>query len=244
MNVYVRELVSALAQGGVDCTTFTRADRPGLPEVVQVEPGHRVVHVPAGPFDLRKEQLPGVIDEFSDRVCRAPRRRLPRRRAPRQLLAERAGRPPAQARARPAVRQHVPHARQGQGRGRRPRAGVARAGRGRDHRLRRRDLRQLHRGGAPVPPPLRRPGRAHRGGRARRRARVLRTGRSRRCAPRARPADRRAGAAVRRPHPAAEGSRRRRPRARRAAPARCAAARRRRRERARGRRRGRASSTS
>ena len=37
MNVYVRELVSALAQGGVQCTTYTRADRPGLPEVVQVE---------------------------------------------------------------------------------------------------------------------------------------------------------------------------------------------------------------
>src|SRR3954447_17693568 len=68
MNVYVRELVSALAQGGVDCTTYTRADRPGLPEVVQVEPGHQVVHVPAGRFDLPKEQLPAVLDEFGDRV--------------------------------------------------------------------------------------------------------------------------------------------------------------------------------
>ena len=35
MNVYVRELVSALAQAGIDCTTFTRADRPGLPSEVQ-----------------------------------------------------------------------------------------------------------------------------------------------------------------------------------------------------------------
>ena len=68
MNVYVRELVSALAQAGVDCTTYTRADRQGLPDVVQVEPGHRVVHVPAGRFDLPKEQLPGVLDEFGDRV--------------------------------------------------------------------------------------------------------------------------------------------------------------------------------
>ncbi len=65
MNVYVRELVSALAQGGVDCTTFTRASRPGLPEVVQVEPGHRVVHVRAGDFDLRKEAMPSVIDDFT-----------------------------------------------------------------------------------------------------------------------------------------------------------------------------------
>ena len=68
MNVYVRELVSALAQGGVQCTTYTRADRPGLPEVVQVEPGHQVVHVPAGPYDLAKEALPGVLDEFGTRV--------------------------------------------------------------------------------------------------------------------------------------------------------------------------------
>jgi len=68
MNVYVRELVSALAQAGVECTTFTRADRPGLAEMVQVEPGHRVVHVPAGPFGLGKEDLPSIIDEFSTRV--------------------------------------------------------------------------------------------------------------------------------------------------------------------------------
>jgi D-inositol-3-phosphate glycosyltransferase len=69
MNVYVRELVSALAQGGVDCTTFTRATRPDQPEVVQVEPGHRVVHVQAGDHDLAKEDLPTVIDEFTDGVA-------------------------------------------------------------------------------------------------------------------------------------------------------------------------------
>ncbi len=68
MNVYVRELVSALAQAGVDCTTYTRASRPDVPEVVQVEPGHRVVHIPAGPFDLAKEDLLSVVDEFGDGV--------------------------------------------------------------------------------------------------------------------------------------------------------------------------------
>ena len=56
-------------------------------------------------------------------------------------------------------------------------------------------------------------------------------------AQRARPAGRRAGAAVRRPHPAAEGPRRRRARPRRAEPARRAAADRRRRQRTGGRRR-------
>ncbi len=68
MNVYVRELTSALAQAGVECTTFTRADRPGLPEVIDVEPGHRVVHVEAGPYDLAKEQLPTTTDLFADGV--------------------------------------------------------------------------------------------------------------------------------------------------------------------------------
>jgi D-inositol-3-phosphate glycosyltransferase len=68
MNVYVRELVSALAQAGVECTTYTRASRSDLPDVVQVEPGHRVVHIPAGPYDMTKEQLPEVITEFGDAV--------------------------------------------------------------------------------------------------------------------------------------------------------------------------------
>ncbi|MGI9052231.1 MAG: glycosyltransferase [Ilumatobacteraceae bacterium] len=68
MNVYVREVASALAQAGVDCTTYTRADRPGLPAEVKVEPGHRVVHVPAGPFELPKEALADELDEFTARV--------------------------------------------------------------------------------------------------------------------------------------------------------------------------------
>lgn len=68
MNVYVRELTSALAQAGVECTTFTRADRPGLPQVIDVEPGHRVVHVEAGPYDLAKEQLPTTTDVFASGV--------------------------------------------------------------------------------------------------------------------------------------------------------------------------------
>ena len=64
MNVYVRELVSALAHAGLDCTTYTRAWRPDLPEVVQVEPNHRVVHMPAGDFDVPKNDLAGVVDVF------------------------------------------------------------------------------------------------------------------------------------------------------------------------------------
>src|SRR6476646_9860791 len=46
MNVYVRELVSALAQAGVPADVFTRRWEDG-PEVVEVEHGFRVVHVDA-----------------------------------------------------------------------------------------------------------------------------------------------------------------------------------------------------
>lgn len=64
MNVYVRELVSSLSQLGVECTTFTRADREGLPAEIVVEPGHRVVHIEAGPHHLPKEALPEISDLF------------------------------------------------------------------------------------------------------------------------------------------------------------------------------------
>ena len=64
MNVYVRELVSSLSQIGIECTSFTRADREGLPAEVLVEPGHRVVHIEAGPHHLPKEALPDISDQF------------------------------------------------------------------------------------------------------------------------------------------------------------------------------------
>lgn len=68
MNVYVREIVSSLSQAGLECTTYTRADRPGLPAEVLVEPNHKVVYIEAGPFGLPKEALSDIVDEFTDRV--------------------------------------------------------------------------------------------------------------------------------------------------------------------------------
>ena len=69
MNVYVRELTAALARSGATCDVFTRAWSPDLPPVVQVEPGLRVHHVPAGPLaTLPKEALPAVVDEFTGGV--------------------------------------------------------------------------------------------------------------------------------------------------------------------------------
>jgi len=69
MNVYVRELTTALARAGVECDVYTRAWSSILPATVTVEPGFRVHHVPAGPLDaVAKEQLPAVVDEFTDNV--------------------------------------------------------------------------------------------------------------------------------------------------------------------------------
>src|ERR1700678_2967834 len=66
MNVYVRELAAALARSGVACDVFTRAWSPDLPSVVEVEPGLRVHHVPAGPLTpLPKESLPAVVGAFT-----------------------------------------------------------------------------------------------------------------------------------------------------------------------------------
>ena len=68
MNVYVRELVSALAQAGVECSTYTRRMHRDQPDEVFVEPGHRVVHIDAGSFTVPKEGLPGYVDAFTDGV--------------------------------------------------------------------------------------------------------------------------------------------------------------------------------
>jgi len=68
MNVYVRELVAALAHGGTDTTVYVRRWSNDLPTRLTVEPGFEVVHVDAGPTTLAKEDLPGVVDAFADGV--------------------------------------------------------------------------------------------------------------------------------------------------------------------------------
>ncbi len=72
MNVYVRELSSALARAGVACDVFTRAWSDDLPAVVDIEPGFRVHFVSAGPpRPMAKEALPSVVDEFTEGVLKA-----------------------------------------------------------------------------------------------------------------------------------------------------------------------------
>lgn len=70
MNVYVRELVGSLARAGVRTDVFVRRTVEEVPEIVEVEPGFRVVQVEAGDLDLSKEQLPTIVDQFADGVAR------------------------------------------------------------------------------------------------------------------------------------------------------------------------------
>jgi D-inositol-3-phosphate glycosyltransferase len=65
MNVYVRALASALARAGVACDVYTRAEHEDQAEVVDVEPGFRVVHVTAGPrTPLPRFELLDLVDPF------------------------------------------------------------------------------------------------------------------------------------------------------------------------------------
>lgn len=69
MNVYVRELASALARSGVRCEVFTRASDSSQPAVVGVEPGFSVHHVPAGDLGpVPKEDLWELVGEWADGV--------------------------------------------------------------------------------------------------------------------------------------------------------------------------------
>ncbi|MCB5179180.1 glycosyltransferase [Streptomyces antimicrobicus] len=57
-NVHVACLAGALADRGHRVTVYTRRDAPDLPEVVQLRPGVRVQHVPAGPAEhVPKDEL-------------------------------------------------------------------------------------------------------------------------------------------------------------------------------------------
>ena len=70
MNVYFRELCSALARSGVECEVFTRTEWVEAPSVVSVEPGFRVHHVPAGPRSpVAKESLPELVPAWTRGVA-------------------------------------------------------------------------------------------------------------------------------------------------------------------------------
>ncbi|OMH34847.1 glycosyltransferase [Tersicoccus sp. Bi-70] len=64
-NVHVAQLATALAGRGHTVTVYTRRDDAGLPDAVELAPGVRVFHVPAGPArTLPKDELAPFMDEF------------------------------------------------------------------------------------------------------------------------------------------------------------------------------------
>lgn len=65
-NVYVGQLALRLAALGHTIDIFTRRDDIALPEIVNWEPGVRVVHVPAGPARVvRKEDMLPYMADFT-----------------------------------------------------------------------------------------------------------------------------------------------------------------------------------
>jgi D-inositol-3-phosphate glycosyltransferase len=69
MNVYVRELSSALARLGHDVDVYTRRDSAQVRDVEFVEPGFRVHYVTAGPATpLERDDLANFVGEFTDAV--------------------------------------------------------------------------------------------------------------------------------------------------------------------------------
>jgi D-inositol-3-phosphate glycosyltransferase len=67
MNVYIRELGRAMTERGKDVVVFTRRSDEATPDVVEVIPGFRVVHVEAGPHaSLPIGNLTGLVGEFAE----------------------------------------------------------------------------------------------------------------------------------------------------------------------------------
>ncbi|WP_456696953.1 D-inositol-3-phosphate glycosyltransferase [Aeromicrobium sp. P5_D10] len=78
MNVYVLELSRQLAARGIEVEIFTRATSRHQPPFVDAEPGIRVHHVAAGPFEgLQKNDLPSQLCSFVRDVLRAEVEREP-----------------------------------------------------------------------------------------------------------------------------------------------------------------------
>jgi D-inositol-3-phosphate glycosyltransferase len=72
LNVYVLETSRRLAAAGVDVEIFTRAVSSAHAATIDIEPGVKVTHLRAGPFeDLPKEDLPAQMCAFSAGLLRA-----------------------------------------------------------------------------------------------------------------------------------------------------------------------------
>ena len=69
MNVYIRQVATALAHRGASCTVYVRKSDPELPKV-ELEPGVTIVHIEAGDYHLPKEDLARIADLFATEVMK------------------------------------------------------------------------------------------------------------------------------------------------------------------------------
>ena len=77
MNVYIREVASALAHRGSTCTVYVRKWDPELVDEVELESGVHIVHIEAGEYELEKEDLYDIVDDFTDSVIKDLKNRKP-----------------------------------------------------------------------------------------------------------------------------------------------------------------------
>lgn len=70
-NVYVDRLARQLTEYGYEVDVFTRKDNADLPDVVELYPGVRVVHIKAGPEEqVPKEEMLPFMDEFTTNMMK------------------------------------------------------------------------------------------------------------------------------------------------------------------------------
>ncbi len=68
MNVYIDELARTMARRGLDVTVLTRRASATEPEIIEVSPHYRVVHIEAGPATpLPVAALPPLVGAFAER---------------------------------------------------------------------------------------------------------------------------------------------------------------------------------
>jgi D-inositol-3-phosphate glycosyltransferase len=68
MNVYLRDIAPALAAKGICVDVFTRSHHAGGPEIFEIGPNARVIHLPAGNPELVKSEVVPYLAEYQERV--------------------------------------------------------------------------------------------------------------------------------------------------------------------------------
>lgn len=68
MNVYLRDIAPAIASAGVAVDIFTRNHHAGGPELLEVAPNVRVIHLPAGDPELVKSEVVPYLPEYRQQL--------------------------------------------------------------------------------------------------------------------------------------------------------------------------------